>query len=161
MKNDTQTLLLLLGWTALIQLLTSLMGVVMLFLTFNPLGGGGGVTVFGMLFLAIWVVWGYFLPRRIRISGVQIVAVLLAWSLRFLALWLALEDRLIVFNLPQMLAGTWLAELWPGSHYSAWYQQSFEPAMIRAAHFLLPAVMGLGLWLRGREECVNDDGKGK
>jgi len=157
--NRRRNIPILWGWLTLIQLLSILVSAGILILTFDPFGGDGGMVVFGVLFLFVWALWGYFLPRRVRPSGIQIAIAAGVWSALLLALWLLLERHTILFHLPQMLTGKWLAQLWPGSYYNVWYQQTLEPAMVCAAHFILSAAPALGIFLRNREEAVRSEGK--
>ena len=159
MKKRTQNSLALFGWVTLIQTLSVLVSAGMVILTFDPFGGDGGMTVFGVLFLFGWAVWGYFLPRKVSVSGFQMFAVLGVWSGLLLALWFRLEEHMILFHFPQMLTGLWLVQLWPGDPSNAWYQQTLRPVMVQAAHVLLPAMMALGIWLRDREEAAGNERK--
>lgn len=72
-----------------------------------------------------------------------------------LALWTVLTgvshilwgDSFIFHLIPQYLTGVGLAELWPGNHYTRWFLDVLEPAMMTLSHFLLPAMLGLGMLL--------------
>ena len=135
------------GWLFLFHLAASLLGVGLLFLTFELFGDAPALMLFGQFLVPCCLLWGFLTPKKARpefwpAAAALSVYALLTWSAGYF-----LAGYTIVFTLPQFLAGTGLAQLWPGSHGSAWFLWTFEPLMQTLAHFLLPALLGLGLLL--------------
>lgn len=141
------------GWLFLFHLAASLLGVGLLFLTFDLFGDSPELMFFGQCMIPCCLLWGFLTPKKARPSLWPVAAVLALWALLSWSVW-HFTDYAIVLTFPQFLAGTGLAQLWPGSHGSAWFLWTFEPLMQTLAHFLLPATIGLGLLLpRSRKEA--------
>ena len=137
----------LLGWIALIHLLTSLLGIGLLGLLFDPLGGRSDTSLLCLCMMLPWVLWGWITPQKARSGWKGILSVLVVWVILSGASYLLGEGYVIVPVIPQYLTGIGLAGLWPGNPYSSWYLDTFGPAMMMLSHFLLPAMFGLGMLL--------------
>lgn len=145
-------LVLFAGWMLLLQLIGELLGLALFFLTFDLFGDSPELMVYGLCMLPLWVLWGYLTPRKAWPGPRGALSVLLLWAMLPWGLWYLWPDHVIIWGLPQILAGTGLAMLWPGSHGSAWFLWTLEPMVQRVTFFLLPALLGLGLRQKWRKE---------
>jgi len=137
----------LFGWVAFIHLLTSLLGFDLLALAFDPLGGGSQATMPGLCMVLAWFISGWLTPKKARGGWKCGMLVLGTWAILSEASYLIWGEILIIHVIPQYLTGIGLAELWPGNHYTKWFLDVLEPVMMTASHFLLPAMLGLGMLL--------------
>lgn len=147
MTSRIRSCLWLFGWTAFIHLLTSLLGFGLLALVFDPLGGGTGATMLCLCMVVPWFLCGRFVPYMAR-SGWKLDFLTLAiWAILTGVSHLIVGNDLIIHVIPQYLTAIGLLELWPGSHHTRWYFDVLEPVMMAVPHFLLPAILGLGMLL--------------
>ena len=135
-----------LGWAVLLHLLTTLLGIVLLFLVFDPLGSGDGASIFALCIPMAWFLWGWLTPKKARPGWVAVLLILTGWTLFTWLLSQSLELHFLLPFFPQYLTGVGLAQMWPRSPHS-WYLWTLEPFIMGSAHVLLPASLGLGLLL--------------
>jgi len=142
-----------LGWVILIHLLTTLLGIGLLFLAFDPLGSGGGASIFALCIPLAWFFWGWIAPKKARPGWISILSILFGWALLTWSVYQMLEMYNLLPFFPQYLTGVGLVQMWPHSPHS-WYLWTLEPFIMSSAHFLLPVSLGLGLLLpKSRKEA--------
>jgi len=152
MKSQVRACFSFLGWVALIHLLTTLLGIGLLFLLFDPLGSGSGISFFALCIPLSWLLLGWLTPKKARPGWAAVFLTLLGWALLTWLYYRAFELYNLLPSFPQYLTGAGLAQMCPGSSHS-WYLWTLEPYIMTLAHFLLPAAAGLGLLLpRPRKE---------
>lgn len=135
------------GWVALIHLLTTLLGVGILFLSFDPLGSGSGTSFFALCIPLLWFLWGWLTPKKARPGWISVLSILFGWALLTWSFYRMLEMYNLLPFFPQYLTGVGLAQMWPDNHHDASFLWTLEPLIMGSAHFLLPALLGLGLLL--------------
>ena len=137
----------LFGWVVCIHLLTSLLGFGLLSLVFDPLGGGGAAAMPCVCIVLAWFLWGWITPRKIRAGRSIVLLILVLWTALTGVSDLLWGDSFVFHLIPQYLTSVGLAELGAEAHHVRWYFDALELARRAGSHFLLPAVLGLGMLL--------------
>lgn len=137
----------LFGWVAAIQLLTCLLGVCLINMVFDPLGGRENTSMLCLCMMLSWFPWGWITPEKARTGKKSSFLMLILWAVLTGGTHLLWGDRLLLHVIPQFLTALGLLELWPGSHHTRWYFETLEPEMMAVSYFLLPAMFGLGMLL--------------
>jgi len=145
--NRIRSSLWLFGWVALIQLLTCVLGVCLLNMVFDPLGGQSATSMLCLSMMLSWFLWGWITPGKARTGRNFVLLTLVLWAVITEGTHLLWGDGFLYHVVPQFLTALGLLELWPGSHHTRWYLDVLEPVIMVVSHFLLPAMLGLGLLL--------------
>ena len=147
MANRIQSCLRLFSWMISIQLLTCVLGICLINMVFDPLGGNANTSMLCLCMLVSWFLWGWITPKKARAGKNLVLLTLALWVVLTGGTHLLWGDSFLLHVIPQFLTGMGFLELWPGSHHTRWYLDVLEPVMMTASHFLLPAMFGLGMLL--------------
>ena len=147
MVSRIRSCLWLFGWLVCIHLLTSLLGFGLLALVFDPLGGGGAAAMPCLCIVLAWFLWGWITPRKIRAGGSLVLLTLALWTVLTGVSHILWGDSVIFHLIPQYLTGVGLAEFGVKTYHMRWYFDALELVRMTASHFLLPAMLGLGMLL--------------
>lgn len=147
MASRFQSCLLLFVRIVSIQLLTCVLGVCLLNMVFDPLGGSGNSFMLSLCMMVSWFLWGWITPEKTRVGRNLVLLILSLWIILTGGTHLLWGDSFLFHVVPQFLTGLGFLELWPGSHHTRWYFDVLEPVMMTVSHFLLPAMFGLGMLL--------------
>lgn len=148
MQRNSSVCLRFLGWLFLLQLSGELIGLAVLYLTFDPFADGAAMYGYGLFMLPLWAVWGWFTPKSACPGGKRTGVILAMWTALIGILAMLLPDYRLLFAMPQQMAGVGLARLVPVHYGSALYFNAVEPTATAAAYMLLPALLALGLFVR-------------
>lgn len=147
MQRNSSLCLRFLGWLFLLQLSGELIGLAVLYLTFDPFADGAAMYGYGLFMLPLWAVWGWFTPKAARPEKKEAVGWLMLWTALICGLTMFLSSYRMLFAMPQQMAGAGLARLTPVHYGSAFYLNVVEPTAIGAAHILLPVLLVSGLYM--------------